>query len=246
MAAQKLEMTSLDARKLLEELTKVNALFTSYPKEMLEADKQQKLAKAIERVIYDLEPRHLARAIAAKGFIPYFNLEYELMYAQTFGFEKQGLKLDNIKERSISEALVSNVYAAMDHIYWAVGALTGEALFLINNKEISSQTHYDLDNILTKLDVFSSKILTVEEAVLSDTPVMEQIGRYIGKTFDFSYPVTDRSWRNNPHWEDFNNHFTEQKKRVDTAIESINALKIDISKYASLNTLIQRLDRYAG
>jgi hypothetical protein len=237
---EKILPTSFDARQLLADMDKLN--YGSYPENLIESGKRHKLNLAMQRVIYDIEPRHLARVIAAKGFLPYYSSSQRLTYAQNFGFEKQGLELNKIRKDTLSKALVSNLYAAMDHIYWVFGSLTGEALNMIDAKDSTQDPSDSLDSILNKLNTYSSKILVLENEVLDDKEVMDLIGGKIGDTIDYFHEVIDRSWRNNPHWTKFHKHFKDQYKRASLAEQSIDQKKL--SKYTALNDILHRLDRY--
>jgi|GEM_PF-6425055 len=235
---QEPEITSFDARQMLLNLRESSRFSDT----ALEFCRKEAFFETIYRVTYDSDARHLIRAIAAKGFIPYYAEQYCKTYAQVFGLERQGLAACRIDRGTLSEALISNMLAAADHIYWAFGALCGEVFTLLITDECHSAI--TLEGVLNLLNTYSHKILNLEGDILADKHVMHNYGmhEWFAKGINFHTEIADRSYRNNPHWIDFHNHFNEQHQRVRCVVEHVGIKTM--TTYPALNNLLERLNSY--
>ena len=229
------EITSFDARKLLSELRESS----QFPEEATNIGRRTSIYEAIRRLAYDADTRHLIRAIAAKGFLPFYADRYVKMYIQVFGFERQNLMVSQINRHSVAEALVANMYAAADHIYWALSSLSDDVLKLL--EEDYFDTLITLDSILILLNTYANRILGLEKLILADRKVMQDwsMQDLFSGGINFSKEITDRSYRNNPHWTDFKAHFQDQCERLVYAINQIGAKRY--SKYRYLCLLVSKL-----
>jgi hypothetical protein len=182
------------------------------------------------------------RVIAAKGFIPYYGDQYAKMYAQVFGFERQGLLMSQIDSNLLAEALVSNIIAAADHIFWAASSVSDDVMRLLCAG--GHETLVTMEGVLNILDSYADKILRLEKDVLDDKKVMKQwkMKNIFSNGLSFTKEIPDRAYRNNPHWTNFHAHFKEQFQRVNYAD---NQWEFGLlASHSSLNTLILRLEQY--
>lgn len=234
------EITSFDARKLLMELRESSQL----PEEVTNIGRRTSIYDAIRRLAYDADTRHLIRVIAAKGFLPFYADRYAKMYVQVFGFERQNLMISQIDRNILSEALVSNMYAAADHIFWALSSLCDDVLKLL--EEDYFDTLITIDSILLLLNTYAYRILTLEKQVLADKKVMQDwsMQHLFANGMDYSIEVPDRSYRNNPHWIDFKSHFQEQCEKLVYAINQIGCKRY--SNYRYLCLLVSKMGSCAA
>ncbi len=232
------QITSFDAREILRSLKDSS----QFPADMIDAGRRYSILEAIDRSLYDADTRHLIRAVSAKGFIPYYEKQYAKMYAQVFGFEKQGLLQAQIDSNLLAEALVSNMYAAADHVYWAFASLIDDVLNLLVSDNYG--TLITIDGILYVLNSYATKILKLEKNILGDKKIMQnwEMKVLFSGGMNFEVEVPDRSYRNNPHWTGFNDHFSEQCQRVSYTANQLGIKRY--SKYRRLDLLISRLCVY--
>ena len=234
------EMTSFDARQLLKNLRESS----QFPEKIVNVGRRNAIYEAIIRLAYDADVRHLIRAVAAKGFLPFYADRYSKMYVQVFGFERQLLMFSQIDRNILAEALVSNMYAAADHIYWALASLCDDVLKLL--QEDKYDTLITLESILSILNAYAKSIITFEKQILNDRKVMQdwKMQALFIDGMNFIKEVPDRSYRNNPHWIEFHPHFQEQCHRLDYAINQISVKRY--SKYRHLSLLVSKLGSCAA